>query len=380
MKKNKSRLIRAIHFLPSAKKCLVMLILTYFALIVNLDAQTPKIWPAEISLNYEGGSSDDAITIKKNASTTISAPEYIRSESSVTKNENCAYIKSQSNRKIKVKFNSNNSNMNFLVKATVISGTGIGNICEMFVAPCDLNSKVFTIELPVSVPGSVGKRTFTWRWEATALPINSPYCPVTCTNVNTTHTYYTLLATPQAPMSTPWTEVLDYACVWAANQTTSANVAQKVTEGIYYMEDTDDDIDYDYTSFYCDDYDELRLSDFLYHIKTISNVKVNCTDCGNLVNVFTAAVGCQSHSKRIWHGISTKEIDPIGNSFGWGAVSWSYHQYGWFNDLVDDASLRLDRYGMPRVPTNMTQDNYNSLLIEGTLPANSYIYTTKIVD
>jgi len=68
--------------------------------------------------------------------------------------------------------------MNYPVKATVISGTGIGNVCEMFVAPCDLNSKVFTIELQGAIPDSVGKRTFTGKWEATALPINSPYCPV----------------------------------------------------------------------------------------------------------------------------------------------------------------------------------------------------------
>jgi hypothetical protein len=61
--------------------------------------------------------------------------------------------------------------MNYLVKATVISGTGIGNICEMFVAPCDLNTTVFTIELSGSIPGSVGKRTFTWKWEATALSL-----------------------------------------------------------------------------------------------------------------------------------------------------------------------------------------------------------------
>jgi hypothetical protein len=92
------------------------------------------------------------------------------------------------------------------------------------------------------------------------------------------------------------------------------------------------------------------------------------------------AVGCQSHSKRIWSGINTKEIDPIGSSFGWGTVYWSYHQYGWFNNLVNDSSLRLDRYGTPRVPTNMSQNDYNSLLINGDPPANSQIYTTQIVN
>ena len=121
MKRNKNRLIAAIRLLPIERKCLLMLFLTIFALIGNLDAQTPQIWPTEISFNYEGGSSNDAVTIRKNASTSISVPEYVKD----SRNESCAYIISQSSHKIKVKFNSNNSNMNYLVKATVISGTGI---------------------------------------------------------------------------------------------------------------------------------------------------------------------------------------------------------------------------------------------------------------
>ena len=51
------------------------------------------------------------------------------------------------------------------------------------------------------------------------------------------HEYYTLLSSPQNPMSTPWTEVLDFSCDWASGQSTGADVAQKITEGIYYMDD-----------------------------------------------------------------------------------------------------------------------------------------------
>jgi len=230
MKRNKNRLIGAMRLLPKVKKCLLMLFLAIFSLIGKLDAQTPQIWPVEISFNYESSSTNnDAVTIRKNASTKIPVPEYIKD----SRNESCAYIMGQSNRKIKVKFNSNNSNMNYIVKATVISGTGIGNSCEIFVAPCDLNSTVFTLELSGFIPNSIGKRTFTWKWEATALPINSPYCPIACTSVNTTHTYYTLLSTPKAPMPEPWTNVLDLACIWASGQSSDYSVISSITEGSY---------------------------------------------------------------------------------------------------------------------------------------------------
>ncbi len=61
-------------------------------------------------------------------------------------------------------------------------------------------------------------------------------------------------------------------------------------------------------------------------------------------------------------------------------MSWPFHQYGWINDTVNDACIRLDRYGNPRVPTNMSQSNYNSLLIDGTPPTGSQVYTTIIVN
>ena len=58
------------------------------------------------------------------------------------------------------------------------------------------------------------------------------------------HTIYVLLGTPQAPMTEPWTEVLDYSCDWADGKSSSDDVATEVAEGIYYMGDQDGDIDY----------------------------------------------------------------------------------------------------------------------------------------
>lgn len=372
MKRNKNRLIGVIHFLSRENKCLLMLSLTIFALIGNLDAQTPKIWPTEISFNYEGGSSNDAITIKKNASSTISAPEYIGSESSVTKNENCAYIKSQSNRKIKVKFNSNNINMNYLVKATVISGAGIGNICEMFVAPCDLNTTEFTIDIQGTIPSSVCKNTFSWKWEATALPTSSPYCPITCTYVSTTHTFYTMLATPQTPMSTPWTDVLEYACVWASGQSTNSNVLYYLCNNLYNNSGLDYDGNqshYDYISYPFQKF-KFNLTDFLSEWN-----KADCQDMSMFLSILSSSVGAYlNQTRRIQGSFSTKSIDPVGTTYGWGTTSWNFHHIGWLNNIYDPC-IRLNS-SSPYIPINSNinspykTDLYNS----GTWsPQNAFI-------
>ena len=299
MEKNKNRLIGTIRLLPLVKKGLSISLFISTALIGTLNAQTPQIWPTEISFNYEGGSAYDAITIRKNASTDITVPEYKKD----VRNENCAYIRSQSNRKIKVKFNSNNSNMNYLVKATVISGTGIGNVCEMFIAPCDLNSTVFTVELSGSIPGSVGKSTFTWKWEATALPINSPYCPVTCTSVNTEHTYYTLLSIPKSPETTPRADILDYACEWANGSNTENQVCTYILSNGFNQHYTWD--------YQC----HMLASDF---VRLVSSLGINA-----YLHRWASkglAVGDMNYQL-------TKPFDPVGPTHGYKAIPWVWHQW-----------------------------------------------------
>lgn len=316
MKRNKNRLIAAIRLLPIERKCLLMLFLTIFALIGNLDAQTPQIWPTEISFNYEGGSSNDAVTIRKNASTSISVPEYVKD----SRNESCAYIISQSSHKIKVKFNSNNSNMNYLVKATVISGTGIGNVCEIFVAPCDLN-KVLTVDLAGSIPSSVSKRTFTWKWEATALPINSPYCPITCTSFNTTHTFYSLLATPQAPVTEPWTNILDYACDWASGQNNANSVCTAILSN-------------GFNAHYTWNMDCHRLaSDF---VCLVSSLGISATlHRWASQNYY---IGDMAYQR-------TKSIDPVGSTWGQGTIEWSWHQWAEAVSAQRDPSANTSKTG-----------------------------------
>lgn len=350
MKRNKVKLIRATNNKACSKGCIFLFFLICFSLPAMLNAQAPSIWPTEISFNYEpGDNTNDALSITKNASTPISVPEYVNG----VRNEKCAYIIDQSNIKIKVKLSSNNSNMNYLVKATVISGTGIGNVCEFFVAPCDLNSKVFTLELAGTIPASIGVNTFTWEWEAMALPINSPYCPIACTSVNTEHTFYTLLSTPQAPMSTPWVDVLDKACVWANGQNTDSNVLTYLCNNLYTNSGLNYDggqSHYDYISYPIQKF-QFSLTDFLDEWN-----KADCQDMSMFLSILSSSLGASLNQTRRIQGVfSTKNIDPVGITYSWGGVSWNFHHVGWLNNVYDPC-LRLNQYS-PYIPINKNIDS-----------------------
>lgn len=334
-----------------------------------------NVWvrPLQIKFNYETGNSNDALKIKSGFNTDVMIPEWKYNGGNVISGK-FAYIKEQVNRKVQVSFDSNCSSVHLLLKLTTTSGMGIGNVCNYFISNYIVNATTpnfITLNLEGNVPNSVGIPSFTWKWEINAIPTDiAIYCAAT-TSTNTSHTYYTLLSTPQAPMTEPWTSVLDYACNWATNQLTATNVAQKVTEGIYYMGDTDGDIDYDWPNGRCiyssgTDNRVFDLTKFLIDINSSNSVIVNCSDVGNLFNIFCASVGLISYSKRIWRSTSpyyflTNSIDPIGTP-RWNTATWGYHQYGWYNSSVDDPCLRVN-YNSPILSSNMSQGTYDSYLI-----------------
>ena len=162
--------------------------------------------------------------------------------------------------------------------------------------------------------------------------------------------------------------VLENACVWASGKTSSDSVATEVTEGIYYMGDTDGDIDYDpESSSYSSGAGNrtFNLTGFLGDMGSSSSVTVMCSDVGNLFNIYSAAVGCASKSKRIWNvdppGFETNEIDPIGTPV-WGIELWAMHHYGWLGGDVYDACIRVNK-DSPILPSNMPQGIYDGYLL-----------------
>lgn len=302
---------------------ITLLFIISFLLINVKSFGKESVWvrPYEIKFNYEAGSNNDAITIKNGNNTYVPVPEWKYNGGNAI-SEKIAYIEGQVGRGIMVSFDSNcTTSMHLLIKLTTVSGTSIGNKCNYFITNYTPRSFV-PIYLEGSVPDKVGKRDFTWKWEIYAIPNDIvTYCAAASPPINTSHTYYTLLSAPVAPMAEPWISVLDKACTWAADQLTGTTIANKITEGIYYMGDMDGDIDYDWPNgankfSTGNDHRHFKLTTFLESIATKTDVLVNCSDVANLFSIFSSSVGLNSVTERLIKNIdpyafNTNPINPI---------------------------------------------------------------------
>ncbi len=297
---------------------------------------TTNIWvkPYEIKFDYESGQDDDALTIRDDDGDQAPIPEWKYSPS---RNNNIAYIKSQTDRKIKVKFDSNCSDMHLIINLTVTSGTGIGEVCNHVIMNYEDLQEV-TLSLDGTIPNNVDVRQFTWKWEIYAITNESGYCSALSTNY-TTHTYYTLLTTPQVPMTEPWSSVLGYACEWASGQSNNLNAVTKITEGAY----TNLDVEYYGGGTHA------TLPNF-YLTNMLDDGWADCRDMSAIVQVFSGAIGISGIQVRRINGqFNYKPILPIGKS-SWNGGIWNFHQVGYFSNVYD-ACLKLDQ-SSPRIPIN----------------------------
>ena len=209
---------------------------------------------------------------------------------------------------------------------------------------------------------AVKKGTVTWQWYFRLSPPGDRHN----VTISGAHTVYVVLASPQAPMTKPWTEVLDYSCDWADGQTSAASAATQITQKLY----SDSGFEYDTEdgdAHYPSAWSPFELTDFLDDFGT-GNL-VNCVDMGKAVVTFGNAVGCDMVLKS-YHDINRRLncIDPIGedalptnNCFSTPLIGddcrgggFDMHAFGWRDDSVYDATLEYD---MDSDPDNVVGSN-----------------------
>lgn len=383
------------------RRAISVIMACLFSSFVFLPSAHSLPWPPTISVysigfNYESGYSNDALAIAKGRGSTMPTPEWLTG----SRNERFAYIKSQSNRKVRVQFYiepSGYSNSNIRVYAEV-SGQGIGYINSntvYFQGSQYSTPKVMTCQ--GSVAGSVDIRSFSWSWYADAVNGNPLEDPLV---IGTTgdHTYYILLAAPQDPMSVPWTDVLNYSCDWASGQSSSSGATTKIVQGLYNE-----------TNYYYDTYDGIarytanggsasfNLNGFLNNIP--SGSYVNCYDCGKAVKVFANAIGCGASYQFCSPFGYENCIKPIGcgwtNNPFYASQSPPYdqpivgeddpyrtrfanHAFGALSGNIYDACLKVDTdsnpdYGPPFTEswaTGWSWSTYKSKVIDNNPPSS----------
>jgi hypothetical protein len=326
---------------------------------IDLHSSVPiEVWPSEIYFNYEEGNTNDAIAVSTYG-TEIYSAEWADNDQITPP----AYIKDQINRKIWVRFSSNYTGLTHLIlKLTINSGDGIGEICNQFIANYTIDDYI-TLDLTGALPSTIGTKFFTWKWEIYGIPENSAnYCAEWKTTY-TDHTYYTLFETPTAPMEIPWVEALDIACNWADDQNLDTDILFELTNHLYNSGYTYES-GWNYTSN-----NLFNLSDLFLDIAAQNDIYMDCRDFSNFLLVLSNSLGLNVQYNKIgnYSFFYYNYLLPAGFSSSVYNQTWAFHQIAWYNSSVADASTCLDFDNLPMATPNQWK------LCTGDVSLNEYL-------
>lgn len=353
------------------------------------------------------GTAVDALRIRKNFTTAVPSAEWTPDRTAAAESLAAYAIASVSGAVIQIlaKFTIDTPGS---TTATVSAAGGgiLGDIPAFTVRFVDGVSvpEFVTVSLPNHRlgPGSgVGIEDVTWNWSYQS---GSGWQPL----ATTAHRVYSLLAVPTGPWQQsgdvsqdPWTDVLDYSCVWAAGSTDANAAAGAITTKIYGSLS----LTYDtatgastYTQWVqAAQTDVFLCTQFLKFLSegTGKGNIVNCTDCATIVTTFANSVGCDLFAA--WmsdpnafatyppsaKGFSCNQIIAIGSSamaYPFPSAKgghFRYHEVAWTGaggdtDPLYDACLQIDDSSDPWTADG-TSDPQLPLLIpfttEGDDPA-----------
>jgi hypothetical protein len=309
-----------------------------------------------IKFNHDSNSAvSDALNVRKNATQIVSVPEWRRFISVNPEDSRAVYAVAPAQGKtvtIAVSLSSTNAGSAFIevrvpghVKrrpVNFINGT-TGFVFFELINP--LNH------------ACVGVRDVHWHWQFRLGPHHKWHHFAT-----TRHRIYTVLDVQtgpwtQAPYNAantqlPWTDVLDYACHWAAGASSIDMAAALVTQCVYAL--GPGVISYDCPGGGSSHYSAgtFNCTAFLDRLRggVGNGIYVNCSDCATIVSTFANALGCDLWQSRMGWGFALNQMLGIGSNVwqtccGWG--SFNYHEVAWedgctANDDVFDACLQVD--------------------------------------
>lgn len=366
-----------------------------------------------IKLNHDGGAAtSDALNIRRNKTTPINVPEWVRGVSTTPEDAPAAYGIAETKGNtltIQARFSTNEKKLmkkGVQVRAVdpssnpggdpgcsggcsgflkwlgwliqLLVGNVLGDVKARWVS-FDSSGwtafETFQLQHVRLWDVGVGIHTTSWRWQYREKQ-NDPWKDFATSD----HRIYVLLEVPKAPWQQspytsantqlPWTDVLDRACVWAFGATTRDQAAEKVTRNVYGLGPSIVEYDcpnggsswYSSGSFSCTAFlDRLAGGPGLGRY-------VNCSDCATIVSTFANAVGCDLWQSRMGYWFDLNELLAIGSSVWQTACGWggfSYHEVAWkdgctANDPVWDACLQVDGDAdpttaphTPLLPTNI---------------------------
>ncbi|MCR8558131.1 hypothetical protein KXD93_10775 [Mucilaginibacter sp. BJC16-A38] len=303
-----------------------------------------------IKFNHTPGTIDTgALNIRKNFANAITAPEWTPVKTG--KAAKAAYSIHDTSRKtitVQAKFTCDTPGAE--VKIRTQGGGHMGNVVETDVT---MGPDYITFSLAGTDFDSLGVDILDvkWQWQYQAEGDNGW---TDAAGTTTDFTVYTLLSQSGAPWShannsadtqLPWTDVLDWVCIWAKGSKTADEVQAAITTAIFQLgEALHPLIKYDTVtgdSYYS--YPDFKCTAFLERLNGGfgRGQLVNCSDCATIVSSFTNILGCELWQSRMEKNFDLRTLRAIGTTNF--AVpfngKFSYHEVAWKDACTVDTNV-----------------------------------------
>ena len=178
-------------------------------------------------------------------------------------------------------------------------------------------------------------------------------------------TFYTVLASPTAPMTQPWTEVLDKACVWASGKSDATNATIALCNGFYansYYNPGN-------RAWYTEGSPEIfHLNNFLHKTAGVSpapsGLQGQCNDFSDFLVCLSAAVGAKPvQSQRSNGGFYYSHVIYAGTTTSHTPMPDYFNYHQWTTDgtasagNIFDSAVRPDN-AATAIPVNEALNPY----------------------
>lgn len=308
----------------------------------------PTVDLASLAFDYDAtGVAVDALTIRKNYATTVSVPEWVKGKT-VAAAAPCAYAISA------IAGKTPTVQATFTISATTGQTVNIRGLCSQLLGNIDPTTidfstnttvtKVLSLNHQTLASGGVQRQdaTITWQYQIAG--------GTWTTMTNSAHRVYVLVASPSLPwqqgpnrynQQLPWTDVLDYACAWAAGSTTAtaalAAITTKINSGIGLLYDTTAG-ESKYTDLTTNP-EQFLCSKFIAFLKTGggNGRVVNCSDTATIATSFANILGASVCASVMADAMPPSAGFACNQILAIGYTTWappfhgafSYHEVAW---------------------------------------------------
>ena len=320
-----------------------------------------------IQFNHTPNSAtSDAFCIRRNEVEPVIIPEWRRGISFNPQDSPAAYARNEIAANaihVKAKFRCSDPTVSSIsVQAIDGRSRGANVLADLQSTPVTLiagesDFVSLTMNSPSFRQPGIGVSDIVWRWQY------SYNLSGWIDFATTTHRIYVVFALPTLPWQPnandisntqqPWTEVLEFACCWAASATTLPQAATLVTQRVNALGKgvvTYDNHHSGSTGFTLDAPPTFDCTDFLRLLRGQANHHgsgVNCDDCATFVASFANILGCGLSERQMVNDFPLHPHQRIGNSSLTLQSSFSHHTVAWTgecteDDQVFDACVQLD--------------------------------------